>query len=96
MFIPITSSASSDAAKANNTMNQGRAFLAGCREIKDKIDVMRGASLPWSDVEARFGLPTGKGEDFASIIGDIVLYYDDPNTSRQTYGIRNALAGVGG
>jgi hypothetical protein len=94
-FIPITTAASPDASKLNNSANNGRMFISGLREAKAKINLMVAGGMTWGQIEAHYGIPSGKGETLSSLVSSIIASVDAPNEG-DDYDLSNFLAGVGG
>ena len=95
-YIPITSSASATASKANNGANQARAWIATLREHHALILAIR-AEYPssWAEVGTAFGMSATNAEQYYNLITGILTLID-VNHANISYDLLNYLAGVGG
>lgn len=95
-YIPITSSASATASKANNAANQARAWVATLRENQALILAIR-AEYPssWAEVGTAFGMTATNAEAYYNLITGVLTLLDAEHTNIN-YDLLNYLAGVGG
>lgn len=95
-YIPINSSASASASKANNAANQLRAAIATLREQQALILAIR-AEYPssWAEVGAALGMTATNAETYYNLVTGMLTLVDVEHANI-SYDLLNYLAGVGG